>query len=76
MSTIAGTYEGTVHLRKDKKTIPATLKVLINVETPTPTIIPPGPSIPSQDRIETDASIILIKVFQKLKEATEVSFGA
>ena len=53
-STLVGTYEGTVHLRENKRTVPHTLKVLIHVVEPSSESIPAQVAIPSSDRIVTD----------------------
>lgn len=42
-------YEGTVHLREGKRTIPATLKVAINVVAPSNTSVPTEITLPSSN---------------------------
>ena len=55
LSTTIGTYEGTVHVREGKRTVPEPLKVIIHVVAPSSTTVPGGPSEPSPDRIVRDA---------------------
>ncbi|MBU1179533.1 hypothetical protein KJ885_01170 [Patescibacteria group bacterium] len=52
--TELGTYEGTLHLKLDKKTIPQTLKIILNIKEPTAEDIPTDISLPSSERIYTD----------------------
>jgi hypothetical protein len=53
-STGIGTYTGTVHLRNDKQTVPATLKVTIHVGAPSSNVVPLEVAEPSSDRITRD----------------------
>ena len=55
VSTNIGTYQGTVHVRQGKRTVPETLKVIINVVAPTSVNVPTGAAVPSNDRIVRDA---------------------
>jgi hypothetical protein len=49
-----GTYEGTVHLRSGRRTIPRTLKVVVNVIAPSDLVAPGVVANPSPDRVIID----------------------
>jgi len=61
LSTPLGIYEGTVHLRVKKRTVPDTLKVVINVVAPSSVVAPEGVNLCSSDRITTADGQKLIK---------------
>lgn len=52
--TATGTYDGTLHLKLDKKTIPQTLKIILNIKEPTADYIPDDISYPTADKIYND----------------------
>lgn len=54
-STPVGRYDGTVHLRQGNRTIPDTLKIAVNVVSPSGEAVPTGASLPSTDRVTADA---------------------
>ena len=49
-----GGYEGTLHIREGKRTLPQSLKISLFVEMPTSEIIPEEIAIPSEDRLFKD----------------------
>ena len=51
---LIGIYEGTLHIRNGASTLPETLKISLNVDTPTIETIPETVAIPSEDRITED----------------------
>jgi len=72
--TATGTYDGTLHLKLDKRTIPQTLKVILNVKEPTAEEIPEDISLPTADRIKEDAIIgqnyVKDEIIVKFKDGT------
>jgi len=60
-STAVRTYDGTVHLNQGKRTVPNTLKVVINVVAPSSTVIPTEAAAPSSDRVAIDEGQKLAK---------------
>lgn len=73
-ATATGTYEGTLHLKSDKKTIPQTLKIVLNVKEPTVDYIPfDEVSLPILGRIyknqETGATYVKDEVVIRFKDS-------
>lgn len=55
-STAPGLYDGTVHVRAGRSTVPHTLPLVIHVIPPSSTHIPVGPTLPSSDRLITTST--------------------